>query len=65
MSQEALVRVSYGSQGIVELQDGSQINCKYRRSVGRPYCGDRVMIESADGHATLYDRHVCHGEMCS
>ena len=51
MSQEALVRVSYGGQGIVELQDGSQIKCKYRRSVGRPYCGDRVKIESADGHS--------------
>jgi len=53
LTQEALVRVSYGSQGVVELGDGRQIRCKYRRSVGRPYCGDRVMIDSAVEHATV------------
>jgi len=53
LKREALVRVSYGSQGVVELQDGSQIDCKYRRSVGRPYCGDRVIIESPSDHSTV------------
>jgi len=47
------VLVSYGGQGVVELPDGSQISCKYRRSVGRPYCGDRVIVEDADDHATV------------
>jgi len=47
LNQQALVRVSYGSQGVVELQDGRHQRCKYRRSVGRPYCGDQVMIEDA------------------
>ena len=56
MKQEALVLVSYGGQGIVELQDGSRVDCKYRRSVGRPYCGDRVMIESAGGPAAVASR---------
>lgn len=46
--QQALVLVSYGSHGVVQLQDGSRLDCKYRRSVGRPYCGDRVMVGIAD-----------------
>ena len=45
---EALVLVSYGSHGIVQLDDGSRLECKYRRQVGRPYCGDRVRISGAD-----------------
>jgi ribosome biogenesis GTPase len=56
LKQEALVLVSYGGQGIVELQDGSRSDCKYRRSVGRPCCGDRVMIESAGGPAAVASR---------
>ncbi len=47
MKQEALVLVSYGTEGIMELPDGSQYACKYRRSIGRPFCGDRVIIENA------------------
>lgn len=39
---------SYGNQGIAELADGSQVDCLYRRSVGRPYCGDRVRLETVD-----------------
>jgi ribosome biogenesis GTPase len=53
LNQQALVRVSYGSQGVVELQDGRHLRCKYRRSVGRPYCGDQVMIEDAGHHSTV------------
>jgi ribosome biogenesis GTPase len=51
MRREALVLASYGNQGVVELPDGATLDCHYRRSVGRPYCGDRVIIESdGDGH---------------
>jgi ribosome biogenesis GTPase len=46
MNQEGLVLVSYGNRGVVELPDGSQTVCGYRRSVGRPYCGDRVLVET-------------------
>lgn len=54
MKSEALVLVSYGNQGIVELPDGSRMDCKYRRSIGRPFCGDRVIVELAgDGSALL------------
>ncbi len=37
---EALVLVSYGNRGIIEYRDGTRADCEYRRSVGRPYCGD-------------------------
>ena len=40
--------VSYGSQGVVLLPDGERKRCKFRRKVGRPYCGDRVMVARAD-----------------
>ena len=43
-----LMRVSYGSQGIAELADGRQVEAVYRRSVGRPFCGDRVTLAVAD-----------------
>jgi ribosome biogenesis GTPase len=42
----ALIRASYGNQGIAELEDGSRVVCVYRRSVGRPLCGDRVSLET-------------------
>jgi len=42
------VLVSYGSQGVVELSDGERKRCKFRRNVGRPFCGDRVMVAKAD-----------------
>jgi ribosome biogenesis GTPase len=41
---EALILVSYGSHGIAQLEDGSHIPVKYRRQVGRPFCGDQVRI---------------------
>ena len=56
MNQEALVLVSYGSRGVIEFPDGTQSDCKYRRSVGRPFCGDRVLVESADGHSSVVTR---------
>lgn len=40
--------VSYGSQGVVMLPDGERKPCKFRRKVGRPYCGDHVMVARAD-----------------
>jgi len=46
---EALVLVSYGSQGMVMLADGSHLPCKFRRNVGRPYCGDHALVGRADG----------------
>lgn len=45
---EALVLVSYGSQGVVLLPDGERKRCKFRRNVGRPFCGDRVLVARAD-----------------
>lgn len=38
------VQVSYGGHGVVCLEDDSLVDCKYRRQVGRPVCGDRVRI---------------------
>ena len=45
---EALVLVSYGSHGVVLLPDGERKRCKFRRKVGRPFCGDRVLVARAD-----------------
>jgi ribosome biogenesis GTPase len=45
---EALVLVSYGAQGVVLLPDGERKQCKFRRKVGRPFCGDRVLVGRAD-----------------
>jgi len=42
------VLVSYGGQGVVILGDGERKTCKFRRRVGRPYCGDRVLVAPAD-----------------
>ena len=53
MNHEALVLVSYGSRGVIEFADGTQSDCLYRRSVGRPYCGDHVVVERADGQSTV------------
>lgn len=52
---EALVLVSYGSQGVVLLSDGERRRCKFRRSVGRPFCGDRVMVSRADDESLVVD----------
>jgi ribosome biogenesis GTPase len=47
------VLVSYGSRGVVELESGEHVECKYRRSVGRPVCGDRVSLEPAGNESTV------------
>lgn len=52
---EALVLVSYGGQGVVLLDDGLQQPCKFRRNVGRPYCGDRVLVARADGDSLVVE----------
>ncbi len=52
-SLPALIRVSYGNQGIAELADGRQVECLYRRSVGRPFCGDRVQLETVQESAPV------------
>ncbi len=44
--------MSYGNQGIAELPSGRRVECLYRRSVGRPLCGDQVLLEALDA-ATL------------
>ena len=49
MNQPGLVLVSYGGRGVVELDGGERLDCTYRRSVGRPCCGDRVTVQRADG----------------
>ena len=41
----AIIRVAYGNQGIAELVDGRQAVCVFRRTIGRPLCGDRVRLE--------------------
>lgn len=52
---EALVLVSYGSQGVVLLGDGERKQCKFRRKVGRPFCGDRVLVNRADDASLVVD----------
>jgi ribosome biogenesis GTPase len=53
LSERALVLVAYGNSGVVELAGGERLVCKFRRSVGRPYCGDRVEVERADGDSLV------------
>ena len=53
---EALVLVSYGAQGVVLLDDGERKRCKFRRNVGRPYCGDRVLVARADEASLVVER---------
>lgn len=45
--------VSYGSRGVVELAEGTRADCQYRRSVGRPFCGDHVLLERADSQSLV------------
>ena len=52
---EALVLVSYGNQGSVLLPDGSRKRCKFRRNVGRPFCGDRVDVARADDDSLVVE----------
>jgi len=49
----AIIRASYGARGIAELNDGSQRECRYQRSVGRPLCGDVVDLQTQDDSSLL------------
>lgn len=53
--ETALVLVSYGNQGVVELPSGERCEARFRRSVGRPLCGDRVRVVPADGQAAVVE----------
>ena len=53
MNQPGLILVSYGARGVVELDGGERLECLYRRSVGRPCCGDRVSVTHADGESAV------------
>lgn len=53
VNEHGLILVSHGNQGVVELASGEKADCKFRRSVGRPFCGDRVVVEAADGHSAI------------
>lgn len=55
-SVEALVLASHGSHGVVESADGSRRQCLFRRRVGRPCCGDQVIISSRDGETWVLDK---------
>ncbi|MDZ4728812.1 MAG: ribosome small subunit-dependent GTPase A [Xanthomonadales bacterium] len=50
-NEQALIIASHGNQGIAELADGRQLACVYRRTVGRPVCGDQVMLDTGQGES--------------
>ncbi len=52
---QALVLVSYGGQGVVMMPDGGRQRCKFRRKVGRPFCGDQVMVARADDDSLVVE----------
>lgn len=47
--------VSYGGHGVVLLPDGERQRCKFRRGVGRPFCGDQVMVAQADDDSLVVE----------
>jgi ribosome biogenesis GTPase len=47
-TSEALVLVAYGGHGVVQIGAEAPLRCVFRRSVGRPCCGDHVLISKAD-----------------
>lgn len=47
--QQALIISSHGNQGIAELADTRTLPCVYRRTVGRPVCGDQVLVDTDQG----------------
>lgn len=53
MTGRGLVLVSHGSHGIVEQPGGKRMSCLFRRSVGKPLCGDWVEVEQADGQSAV------------
>jgi ribosome biogenesis GTPase len=54
-AQQALIISSHGNQGVAELADGRQLPCRYRRTVGRPVCGDQVIIDTDQGESNPVD----------
>lgn len=53
---EATVLVAYGSHGVVRVDSGEPLPCLFRRRVGRPCCGDRVLIAPADDTAWVAEK---------
>jgi ribosome biogenesis GTPase len=53
LSSSGLVLVSHGSHGLVELAGGERLECVFRRSVGRPLCGDRVEITQNESQSAV------------
>jgi len=53
--ETALVLVAYGGHGVVQRADGARFDCKFRRSVGRPCCGDRVRLGRADSDSLVVE----------
>ncbi len=47
--------VSYGSHGVVQPDGGEPAPCLFRRRVGRPCCGDRVVIAPSDDASWVVD----------
>ena len=55
-NSRAVIRVSYGNQGIAEAPDGQQIEVVYRRAVVRPLCGDQVELDCQDSTTTIVSK---------
>ena len=53
---EAIVLVAYGSHGVVRVGSEPPLHCLFRRRVGRPCCGDRVLIAPTDDNAWVAER---------
>ncbi len=51
-NEQALIIASHGNQGIAEMADGRQLACVYRRTIGRPVCGDQVMLDTGQGESS-------------
>lgn len=49
--EQALIISSHGNQGLAEFADGRKVSCVYRRSVGRPVCGDQVLLGATQGES--------------
>jgi ribosome biogenesis GTPase len=51
----ATVQVAYGGHGVVHTDDGQRLDAKFRRAVGRPCCGDRVVLGFAAGDTAVVE----------
>ena len=61
---KAQVVTSYGSHGVVRTEDKTLLECRYRRRLGRPLCGDHILTipDYAVNQASLekiLPRHSC------